>query len=534
MSDIGCNKRIETIGIIGGGTSGYLTALTISKLMPDKKVSIIESSKIPVIGVGESTTPKLLRMLHDVLKFDLAEFYAEVQPTWKLGVRYFWGGNNKKFSNNALGYLNPFLSLDVKDDINYNSLNSVLMNHDKSFFVETGNKDKPYRSLALPHSYAYHIDNERLVSYLRKKIKEEGIPIIDTKVKQATRKENCDIESIINEEGKALTFDFYVDCSGFASVLLEKTLKVPFKGYESSLFTDSAVTGSVPHNGTIKPYTEARTMNNGWQWNIPMHQSDHLGYVFSSSFCTDEQAEEEFRQLNPKLEETKFLRFRSGRHTDFVRGNVAAIGNAYGFIEALQSTALHMVITNVYALVLHLKNLQKGKNIGTNINQNLGEIWDRLRWFIAIQFKFNNRYDTPFWKSCRKDIDISGAEELLELYQSHGPLYTLKNNHENVSEIDKFQVYGLFSHDFMLLVLGKEPLSSPFTITEKERSYWLKRYQLWNKLAIKALPQHEILSKISENPELLDFDNFFDSPFILNSEFDLFDEVNIADFIVKC
>lgn len=527
-------KNQQNIAIIGGGTSGYLTALTLSQLLPDKNISIIESSKIPVIGVGESTTPKLLRMLHDVLKFDLAEFYAEVEPTWKLGVRYFWGNKDKEFSNNSLGYLNPFLSLDVKNDINYNSLNSILMNHNKSFIVETGNKEKPYRSLALPHSYAYHLDNERLVKYLRKKIIQAGIPIIDTKVKKAIRKENGDVKSLICEEGNELAFDFYVDCSGFASILLEKTMNVPFKEYKSSLYTDSAITGNVTHNGTIKPYTEARTMNNGWQWNIPMQQSDHIGYVFSSSFCTNEQAEEEFRRLNPKLEETKLLRFRSGRHTEFIKGNVAAVGNAYGFIEALQSTALHMVITNIYALVLHLKNLEKGKNIGKEIGENLGEIWDRLRWFIAIQFKFNERLDTPFWKTCRAQVDISGADELLELYQNQGPLYTLKNKNKIVSEIDKFQVYGLFSHDFMLLVQGKFPNTPPFKITDKERLNWLGKYQLWDHLATKALPQQEILNKISENPEILDFNNFFDSPFILDSEFDLFNELNIADFIVKC
>lgn len=527
-------ESLKHIGIVGGGTAGYLTALALSKLMPNKKISIIESSKIPVIGVGESTTPKLLRMLHDVLEFDLAEFYAEVQPTWKLGVRYYWGAPEHDFSNNSLGYINPFLSLDVKDDINYNSLNSVLMNYDKSFIIETGNKEKPYRSLALPHSYAYHIDNERLVTYLRKKIKEAGIPIVDTKVERAIRKESGDIDSLIVGNGNELTFDFYVDCSGFASVLLEKTMNVPFKDYKSSLFTDSAITGHAAHNGTIKPYTEARTMKNGWQWNIPMRESDHLGYVFSSSYCTDEQAEQEFRTLNPSIKETKILRFRSGRHTDFVRGNVAAVGNAYGFIEALQSTALHMVITNIYGLVLHLKNLEKGKNIGDAINKNLGEIWDRLRWFIAMQFKYNERLNTPFWKSCKENVDISGIKELLNLYQAEGPLYTLKNKNETLNTLDKYQVYGLFSHDFMLLVLGKYPDNDPFAITEKERQNWLNKYQLWDQIGEKAIPQHEILNKVAEHPEILDFDNFFDRPFILDHEFDLYDEAKIADFIIKC
>ncbi|MEQ8910231.1 MAG: tryptophan 7-halogenase [Vicingaceae bacterium] len=524
----------KSIGIVGGGTSGYLTALTLSKLVPHKRISIIESSKIPVIGVGESTTPKLLRMLHEVLEFDLAEFYAEVKPTWKLGVQYYWGNKEKEFYNNALGYINPFLSHEVKQDINYNSLNSVLMNHNKSFIIETSDEKKPYRSLAIPHSYAYHLDNQLLVKYLQKKIKAAGIDIIDAKIKDTIRKENGDIKSLISEENQEYNFDFFVDCSGFSSILLEKTMKVPFKDFKSSLFTDTAITASDDHCGVIKPYTEARTMNNGWQWTIPMQSTDHLGYVFSSSFSSEEDAEKEFRTLNPRIEDTKTIRFRSGRHTDFIKGNIAAIGNSYGFIEALQSTALHMVITNIYALVLHLKNLEKEKDYGSIINENLGEIWDRLRWFIAIQFKFNSRLDSEFWKCCRAEVDISGAEELLELYHSVGPLYTLKGKNEAVNKLDQFQIYGLFSHDFLLLIQGIYPQKPPFKISSDERKSWLKKYKLWDQIALKSLPQHEVLQKISENPEILEFEKFFDSPFLLDREFDFLNKVNIADFIIKC
>jgi len=525
--------RNREIGVVGGGTSGYLTALTISKLMPRVKVTVLESSKIPVIGVGESTTPKLLRMLHHVLGFDLAEFYKEVQPTWKLGVRYIWGLPGEYAFNNALGNINPFLSTEVANDINYNSLNSVLMNHDKSFLIETGNADKPYKSLALPHSYAYHLDNQRLAGYLKRKAQEFGINIVDTLVKHTSRAEDGTIKELITEDGNSISFDFYVDCTGFRSLLLNKSMDVPFIEYKSSLFTDTALTGNTPHNGTIKPYTEARTMNNGWQWNIPMHTEDHVGYVYSSSFCSAEEAEREFRTLHPDLGPVKTIRFRSGRHEDFVSGNVAAVGNSYGFIEALQSTALHMVITNVYALILHLKSLEAGEDRAGSINKNLGEIWDRLRWFIAINFKFNKKLDTDFWKTCRAKTDVSGAEELLELYRRKGPLYTLKNEDALASSADKHQIYGLFSHDFMLLAQSVVPEKSPFTIDEKEKRHWIAKYGVWDQLASKAVPQSEVLQKVSESPEILEFDDFFDSPFILDGELDLFKEVNIADFIVR-
>jgi tryptophan halogenase len=526
-------NKINRICVLGGGTSGYLTALCLNKVLPNTKVTVIESSSIPIIGVGESTTPKLLRMLHDLLGFDLGEFYREVQPTWKLGVRYLWGDKKNLHTNNSLGFISPFLSMSLVDDINYNSLNSVLMNHQKSFMIQTDNPEKPYKSLALPHSYAYHLDNKRLSNFLKRKAKERGIEILDTKIEAAEVDEKGHIDHMVNDQGETFAFDFYVDCSGFRSILLGKTLQTPFESFKSSLFTDSAVVGNAKHNGIIKPYTEARTMDNGWQWNIPMHDEDHLGYIYSSSFCSADDAEKEFRKLNPGLGDVKTLKFKSGRHKNFIVNNVAAIGNSYGFIEALQSTALHMVITNIYALLLHLKNLEKGNDISSEINENLGEIWDKLRWFIAMQFKYNKRSQTDFWRTCNREADVSGIEELIRLYQENGPLHEVKSAFSQIQEAERHQIYGLFSHDFMLLVMGIQPNKLPYSITEKDRIYWKNRYSLWDRIAEKGLYQHEILKHVEEHPELIEFEKFFESPFILDGEFDLFNKVDIADFIIK-
>lgn len=534
MKPFTSHSKVKNIGILGGGTAGYLTALSVERIMPGTKVTVIESSGIPVIGVGESTTPKLLRMLHDLLGFDLAEFYKEVQPTWKLGVRYLWGAENNSFTNNALGVISPFLSMDLADDINYNSLNSRLMDHHKSFMVKTNNPEKPYKSLALPHSYAYHLDNKKLSGYLKRKAQERGVEILDVKIESAEVDEKGQIDHLVADEGATFTFDFYVDCSGFRSLLLGKALQTPFQSFSSSLFTDSAVVGNTPHDGIIKPYTEARTMNNGWQWTIPMHKEDHLGYIYSSSFCSAEEAEAEFRKQNPGLDGVKTLKFRSGRHKDFIVNNVAAVGNAYGFIEALQSTALHMVITNIYALLLHLKSVEKGNDISSGINKNLGEIWDRLRWFIAMHFKYNKIGQTDFWKTCNRDMDVSGIEDLIGQYKAHGPLYKVKEQHDQIMQAEQHMIYGLFSHDFMLLVMGVEPEKSSPAMSEKEKAYWKNRYSIWDQLTDKALYQHEILRQVEEQPEIIEFDKFFEKPFSIDREFEVFSKADIADFIIKC
>jgi len=526
-------KEIKHIGVLGGGTSGYLSALCIQRLLPGIEVTVIESSSVPIIGVGESTTPKLLRMLHDVLGFDISEFYRDVKPTWKLGVRYWWGVDEPEFTNNALGFISPFLSNEIKGDINYNSLNSRLMEHDKSFIVKTGNPEKPYKSHAIPHSYAYHLDNESLSAYLKKKAIERGIRVKDRKVVDVSMSENGLISGLLCESGDLMSFDFYVDCSGFRSLLLEKAMKAQYIPYNESLFTDTAIAGNVSHSGIIKPYTEARTMNNGWQWNIPMRNDDHLGYLYASNYCSDEEAEQEFRALNPGLGELRKIKFRSGRHKQFTVGNVAAVGNSYGFIEALQSTALHMVITNVYALVLHLMDLRAGRNRSELIGDNLGEIWDRLRWFIAMQFKYNSRKKSEFWTACREDADVSGIEGWIKTFETKGPLHWVKNEQESIGETEQYQIYGLFSHDFMLKVLGFLPAKMPRAIKNADHTLWKGKFAIWDQLAQNAYYQHEVLHLVESHPEILEFDKFFAEPFILDREFDLFDEMNIVDFIVR-
>ena len=47
------------IMIVGGGSAGWMTASTLIKEFPDKKIALIESPEIATTGVGESTIGKI-------------------------------------------------------------------------------------------------------------------------------------------------------------------------------------------------------------------------------------------------------------------------------------------------------------------------------------------------------------------------------------------------------------------------------------------------------------------------------------------
>lgn len=433
------------IAVVGGGTAGHLAALTLRALHPHLDITLIESKAIPIIGVGEATTSEIVPFLHSLLDFDAAEFYREVQPTWKLGIQFHWGPSQPLFFNYPFDR-GPILESYIFEGQSQNSsLLSALMTADR---VPVLQPDSSPISLLSEVPYAYHLDNHRFVEYLQRKSAERGIRHLDHEITDAVlRADGERIDHLVTSGGEILQYDFYVDCTGFRSLLLGKKLGSTFRSYGSSLFTDSAIVGNTPHGGTIKPYTTAETMDHGWCWNIPQRCEDHLGYVFSSAFCSPDEAIAELRQKHPSIHDTRIVNFRSGRHEDFVKGNVAAVGNSYGFVEPLESTGIFAICRECLLLAQNLNDLGSNSSSLRFVNGAVARMWDYLRWFLAVHYRFNTRSDTPFWRHCRANVDVSGAAAVLSRFKTDAPL-SYHGLDDGPGGGHNFNAYG---YDVMLL-----------------------------------------------------------------------------------
>jgi tryptophan halogenase len=82
---------IRRLLILGGGSTGFLVAITVKQRIPELRVTVLRSTDIGIIGVGEGTTVPVLCHLHGYLKIDHADFHRIAQPTWTLRVRFLWG-----------------------------------------------------------------------------------------------------------------------------------------------------------------------------------------------------------------------------------------------------------------------------------------------------------------------------------------------------------------------------------------------------------------------------------------------------------
>jgi tryptophan halogenase len=343
-------------------------------------------------------------------------------------------------------------------------------------------------------NFGYHIENRRFVDYLEDMATQRDIALINGVVTGATQDDHG-ITSVLMESGQSLSADLYIDCSGFRSLLIGQTLKEPYISFKSTLFCDRAIVGSWMrgHDEVIKPYTTAEAMPAGWCWQIEHPDCINRGYVYSSSFISDDEAERDMRAKNPKLGETRIVPFRTGRYERAWVKNVVAIGNAGGFVEPLESTGLAVICDGVRILATCLQECARSPRSSyiRHYNRIFADGWDITRDFLGIHYKFNTRFDTPFWKAAQADTVLGNIQELIDFYQENGPSSFL-----GPSTISPNGMFGM--EGFLALMIGqKVPYRGRYSPTAEEKRMWDLVRANNRMVAQKAVGVREALDLIS-------------------------------------
>ena len=484
---------VKRVIVLGGGSAGFIAALTLKRRLPQLEVTALRSPDIGVIGVGEGTTVAFPRHFFENLKLKPKQFYAEAEPTWKLGIKFLWGSRPEfyytfmtEFGQRVPGLSRP-IGFYASDEVPYTGTVSALMAHDKAFPRQPDGQPKFH------NFFAFHIENKKLVGWLGKVSVEFGVEVKDATVKAETGPEG--IAALVTDQGERMTADLYVDASGFRSELLGRALGEPFISYADSLFCDRAVIGGWARTDEpIKPYTLAETMDAGWCWQIEHEHWINRGYVYSSNFITDEAALGEFLAKNPKVAtEPRRVKFRTGRYARNWVGNVVGIGNAVGFVEPLEATALQVICVEAITLADSLGEsaCSPTPTLAALYNGFNTRVWDDVRDFLAIHYKFNTRLDTPFWRACRADTAVHGAEPMVEFYRENGPSGL---SGQLLHSSNSFGVDGYLS----LLVGQAVPHAKPHAATPKELESWRSRCRVWAMEAQRAMDVKQCLEAIRQ------------------------------------
>lgn len=410
--------------VLGGGSAGLMAALTLKKLLPDLDITLIHSPEIAVIGVGEGTTALFPNHLFKTLGIPQERFYREAQPTWKQGIRFLWGDRGAYFYDFGFQYDLRFPDMPRATgyycDEDCSDLNETcaMMGQGKAF------KRGPLGRPLIRGEYAFHVENAKLVGCLESITRESGVKIIEDTLDRAETSGDS-LTALHFTSGARHEADLFIDASGFRAELIGRTLHEPFKEFTGSLFCDRAVIGGWDREEEhLQAYTTAETMDAGWCWQIEHEHFINRGYVYSSNFIDDDAAAEEFLRCNPKINTNpRIVGFRSGRHERSWVGNVVAIGNASGFVEPLEATALAQIIYASCWLADMLKENGGAIEDQARLQYNfqMARAWDEIRDFLAFHYKFNTLRDTRFWAHCNRETPLGDFTGFFEAYQRTGP-----------------------------------------------------------------------------------------------------------------
>jgi tryptophan halogenase len=438
MTDYNSSNDIKSIVIAGGGTAGWMTAAGLCSVLSslNLKIILIESEQIGTVGVGEATLPHI-RFYNQKLGIDENELMRATKATYKLGIEF------KNWGKLGDSYIHPFGDYGLPEHLGTKTFHHYVTQVEKSgHSVNFDDFSLPVVAarqgrFQFPHpdksnvlstfGYAYQFDAGLYAKFLRNFCEDRGVKRVEGKIVKVQQNDQTgNIEGVTLTDGQTISADFFVDCTGFRGLLISETLNSNYQDWTKYLPCNRAVTAACESKGPILPYTRATAKEAGWQWRIPLQHRVGNGYVYSSEFISDEDAEASMLAdlETPQISDAKHLRFTTGQREKAWVKNCVAIGLSGGFLEPLESTGIYLIqeaITNFIELFpIH----QDSEIARREYNRIMNLEFERVRDFLLLHYVATTRSDTPFWRHLTSmDLPDSLAHKM-DLFKSTGRIVT--------------------------------------------------------------------------------------------------------------
>jgi tryptophan halogenase len=434
---------LRHIVIAGGGTAGWMTAAAIARTLGKAvELTLIESDAIGTIGVGESTIPPLVTY-NRLLGINEADFMRATQATFKLGIgfenwkevghRYFHSFGSTGKDHWSAGFQHFWL-------------NGLERGHGESYDDYCLELSAAYagKFAHLPDdrmNYAYQLDSTLYAKFLRTMAEGDGTRRVEGKIADVELDATSgDIAALKLESGQRIEGDLFVDCTGFRALLIEGALEAGFDDWTHWLPNDSAIAVQTRSVRVPAPYTLAMAHDSGWQWRIPLQHRVGNGIVFCSRYLDKGAALERLlgNIEGDTLTQPNVLRFKAGaRRSQWVK-NCVAVGLSGGFMEPLESTAIHLIQRAVLRLIRMLPLAEVSKRDIAEFNDQMLTDMLQIRDFLILHYKATERRDSEFWCYCA-DMEIPDSlTQKIELFRETGRVF--RRNEELFAENSWVQV----------------------------------------------------------------------------------------------
>ncbi|MEP3478803.1 MAG: tryptophan halogenase family protein [Fuerstiella sp.] len=489
------------IVIVGGGTSGWMTAAMLSHSLTTAEccITVVDDGK-GGIGVGEATIPSIIQLVRH-LGVDEAEFMRACDATWKLGIQFC---NWKEEGHTAW---HPFgqcgAKIDHRDLFHYwladqtRSYQSYSLNWSASLAGKSPHSKTSRSQIAADGAYAFHLNSEKLAGWLKQQAISNGTQVVADRIESVATDDVNQVSHVSLPDGTSLQADLFIDCTGFNGLLISKCQSADWVDYSDQLLCDKAVAMKLPATKLKQPFTNSQALSSGWAWDIPLMNGRGVGYVYSSHFISDEAAANELQQhvrSSQKVMDKSLhlLQMKVGRREIAWAGNVLAVGLSAGFIEPLESSGLHLIQTAVERLLKYLPTANGSTRAGVEedgqsglrsaYNAETAIQFDEIRDFVQLHYLLNQR-EEPFWKAAREAASSSALKHRLRLYDEIGMLDTLQP-----SAFPDASYYYLLAGNGRL---PKRPAAFSLSVDSERLKFVLGAIQDQNRNALRELPLHE-------------------------------------------
>lgn len=403
------NKKMKIV-VAGGGTAGWIAAAALSQQMGKViDITLVESQEIGTIGVGEATIPPM-KAFHRFLGINEQEFMKATNATFKLGVQF------ENWKKNGEAYLHSF-GITGKQTIITDFIHFWLRGRELGIADEFGNYCLEYKAALAERfvinehvnpNYAFHLDSGLYARFLRELAESHGLKRVEGKITKVNQNPDTGfITSLTMDSGQEIEGDLFIDCTGMRGLLIEQTMKTGFEDWGHWLPCDSAVAIQTESIAPPVPYTRSIAHHAGWRWQIALQNRVGNGIVYSSPHLSDDEAISMLLSaMDAKvLTDPRVIKYKTGRRKKAWNKNCIAMGLSAGFLEPLESTTIHMIMTAVIRLLQLFPHGEIKQSIIDEYNIQAESEFERIRDFIILHYKATDRDDSPFWRYCR-DMDI--------------------------------------------------------------------------------------------------------------------------------
>ena len=400
------SNEMRRLVIAGGGTAGWLAAAALAQQFRGiLEIVLVESDEIGTIGVGESTIPPI-RTLHRLIRIDEQEFMRATAASFKLGISFEnWKRPGDRYIH-SFGFNGKSTWACEFHHFWLHSLTRGIQSElgDYCLEMQAAKAGKFATSPESDINYAYHLDAAVYAKFLRRFSEGHGAKRIEGKIRQVKQHpETGFIEGLVLESGQVVEGDFFIDCTGFRGLLIEQTLHAGFEDWSHWLPCDKAVAVQTESTGPAVPYTRAIAHEAGWRWRIPLQHRVGNGLVYCSRYMSDQEATDKLlHDVDGRaIVQPRVIPFRTGRRREVWSKNVLALGLASGFVEPLESTSIHLIVTGVSRLIHLFPFGGVSQSLADKYNRDARAEIEHIRDFIVLHYHATERDDSGFWRYCR-------------------------------------------------------------------------------------------------------------------------------------